>query len=395
MKFSIKTAKKIIMWMMTISLTIFDMVTDILLAMDYFKSGKHYWWFALTLTFFLLSLIPLLGLLLYALYYYIIHDRPYGYKFDSFEYLSQYFYFWKQFECVAESGPQLILQLYIMSKSSMDDYETISEIKVENASRNTTLLSQDMPRLTWMYTIDTSTQTTMTNSPEISLDINQAFTLMLQILVIISALFSMSWSSTTLKRVDDREQNENSTILDYILDLLWNILCISSRVIALALFASVHSYWCAGLISGQVAMFSLLFSIMLLHSKWYIDNNRFNARRSFNKLISVLLIIILGTNSVFNIFVPAEYYYRLPFTLYASYWILMMMENTFFVIIWYSATIELDVWYHGIAVIYVIVAYILSFFVKLFHALIRPFNYDNIHDRFRYKKLKFFTKWEC
>ncbi len=70
---SIKEAvvKYQILLIITIGLTIFDMVSDIILALDYASTGEDGWWFALTLTFFLLPIIPLFFLLLITVTLYI------------------------------------------------------------------------------------------------------------------------------------------------------------------------------------------------------------------------------------------------------------------------------------------------------------------------------------
>ncbi len=183
-----------------------------------------------------------------------------------------------------------------------------------------------------------------------------------------------------MKRVDDKKEGEDSNLLDYFLELIWNILCISSRVIVLALFASVQRYWFAGLISCQVVLFSILFFFKFIHSEWF----KSRITDKIDNFLHLLLIIILGTNSVFNIFLPAEYYDRMPYLLYAFYWLLMMIENTVFITIWYTSSAGLGLWYHNPALAYVIIAYFLSFILKTFHTWIKDYN-----------KNEDIRKWEC
>ena len=293
---------------------------------------------------------------------------------DTNEDMAKYFQLWKQFECVAESGPQLILQLYILAVSSMD-HGTNREMDLANTTIiNITNMPEDFTTSSeWNSTNATNNISIQATTEAINgiSSVDEAFTLLLQILVIISALFSLSRSSVTLKRVDDKEEGEDSTLLDYFLELIWNILCISSRVIALALFASVQRYWFAGVVTFQVVVLSLVFGLRLSEE---LDD-------CFETFLFILLSITLGTNSVFNIFLPAEYYDRMPYLLY---WLLMMIENTVFITIWYTSTAGLGLWYHDPAIAYVIIAYFLSFILKTFHSCIKDYN-----------KNEDIRKWKC
>ncbi len=305
--------------------------------------------------------------------------------------MAKYFHLWKQFECVAESGPQLILQFYILAISS-DDRNIPNYV---GDVENTTLIYNTVPgnfntSLQWTSvnpTFNVSVQLT-TNEPTGINNIDKTFTLVLQILVIISALFSLSWSSVTLKRDDDKQQEENTTLIDYFLELMWNIMCISSRVIALALFASVQRYWFAGLISCQVVLFFILFFFKLIRSERF----KIHTTDKFDFFLHLLLIIILGTNSVFNIFLPVRYYDRMPLWFFVNYWLLMMIENTVIITIWYTTTSGTGLWYHEYAISYVIIAYVLSFILKIFQASMRDYNHvgDDVKGKMKHIKL-----WDC
>ncbi len=110
---------KIVAAVFTIVLTGFDMGSDLLLAVNYASTGKDDWWFGLTLTFFI---VPILLLLLIILM-----------TGDNMKNFKELFPYWKQFECTVESGPQLILQLYIMC---LPNIETTGN---QNAESNTTM----------------------------------------------------------------------------------------------------------------------------------------------------------------------------------------------------------------------------------------------------------------
>ena len=394
--------KTIVQVVITISLTIFDMVSDIILAVDYYKTGMDNWWFALTLLFFLLPLLPLILLLLMTFIGIIKlwtdrdpHPVSQGNAANEAKLhlkdIAPFYQLWKQFECVAASGPQLILQLYILALSIMGDTGSDRVTNLKNTTRISTNEVWDTTMLIdhGAYTTHGTFSLQTTEAKEKVTNINEKLTFVLQILVIISALLSMSWSSMNTRRVDEELVLENSGVVmfsedfmlqDYILEMIWNMLCISSRIIVLALFASVQTYWFAGLISGQVVLFSSLFLCTILlhagiHSKLYV-------------FASILLSILLGINTIFNIFLPAKVYdIRLPYLLYAVYWIIMMVENTILITIWYHSTNELEMWYHVPAIVYVVIAYILSFILNTFHTSMKDYNYPTLGVRI--------SHWEC
>ena len=174
-------------------------------------------------------------------------------------------------------------------------------------------------------------------------------------------MLSISWSAVTLKRANDEEDQGYFKLIDYMLELIWNILCISSRVIALALFATVQTHWFAGL-------FAMIILFALPHTSSIGD---VNDRGETDYCVYISLVILFASNSVFNIFLPSMYFtYHLPYLAYAVYWLLMMVENTVFITIWYISVNGQDLWYHTPAIVYVIVAYLLSFIVKTFYASI-------------------------
>ncbi len=125
--------------LITVGLTIFDMGSDIMLAMDYYYTGE-YWWFALTFTVFALPVVVLALIELFMLW-----DED---GFDAYLLKS-----WKVFECMAESGPQLILQLYIMALPS-------GNIVQGEQDTNSTVISNTTTQM-YSFTYET---TTMNNS---------------------------------------------------------------------------------------------------------------------------------------------------------------------------------------------------------------------------------------
>ncbi len=111
-------------------LTLFDVVSDLVLAVNYFRNG-NYWWGGLTLAFFSVPFI--IGVILVCDEICKRGCKSCLDRTDLDDELDQIrneevffrWILWKGVaECVLESGPQLILQLYIMAlpaESSMPD----------------------------------------------------------------------------------------------------------------------------------------------------------------------------------------------------------------------------------------------------------------------------------
>ena len=52
---------------------------------------------------------------------------------------------------------------------------------------------------------------------------------------------------------------------------------------------------------------------------------------------------------------------------YVFYWFVTMIQNTILISIWFAATVDAQLWYRIPAIMYVIVAYLVSFIVKTVH----------------------------
>ena len=207
--------------------------------------------------------------------------------------------------------------------------------------------------------------TTLTHSSDENNNGYEALTFILQVLVIISALLSISWTPVTLKRMDAEHVGKTFTLTDYIFELMWNMLCISSRVIALALFASSdQSFWL-----GPLFIFhQILFWIFMTCTQ-----------TSYGYEHQQIVVILVAIYSFFNIYLPKTYYDHILYFRHTMYWIIMMIENTILITVWYTSIDGLNLWYHVPAIIYVIVSYLLSFIVKTFHFAIQGTNkVDNI-----------------
>lgn len=94
----------------SIVLTIPDIVTDIMLAIDYCSNGETQW---CLLTFVFISPpLLLLFVLSVSCCWLCVEKQLNG---DNLLETGKFFKAWKAFEAVVESGPQLVLQLYIVT----------------------------------------------------------------------------------------------------------------------------------------------------------------------------------------------------------------------------------------------------------------------------------------
>ena len=80
---------------------------------------------------------------------------------------------------------------------------------------------------------------------------------------VISSLLVISSGAVTFNKTFNNLEDSSFTARDYILAMLWNILAISSRVIALALFASQYRYWFAGVVIVQCLLWAAAAFIIL------------------------------------------------------------------------------------------------------------------------------------
>ncbi len=180
----------------------------------------------------------------------------------------------------------------------------------------------------------------------------------LEILVLILSLLSISWGATAFKAMYDSEGGKPFTTLDYILEMAWNILAISCRVITLALFASQYRYWFAGVVVVQCVLW--IGAIMCIE------------REEISDCSGNIMRITLGIGCTFNVILVGGQ--KSWYVFYSIYWFVTMIQNAILIYIWIAATADTQLWYRMPAIIYVFVAYFVSFIIKIIHTNIRKDN---------------------
>ena len=137
-----------------------------------------------------------------------------------------------------------------------------------------------------------------------------------------------------------------------VVDMVWNILSVSPRVITLALFASyeVHWFWYIG---GTHV-------VVMTGVSYFV--NRDNERRY------VSLSTLIGFGCLFNFCSLAQQEIR--FRVYLLYWLIMFTENIVMISLWYHWSSYFDLWYHDIVLVFVIVMHLLSLVVECLHAYV-------------------------
>ena len=139
-----------------------------------------------------------------------------------------------------------------------------------------------------------------------------------------------------------------------VVDMVWNVLVISPRVVALALFASHQLHWFWGLVGAQVFITT---TASLAYERLSESKEDF--------IIDIFYSFYIGVGMIFNVIWVFDL--NLYFYVYLLYWLLMFAENTVMIALWYSWSEGLGFWYHNAAIIGVIGTYVFSLVVKAAH----------------------------
>ena len=148
---------------------------------------------------------------------------------------------------------------------------------------------------------------------------------MLQITVITTSLLSFSWGAVCYKFDNEHEkfakhiqqERKDLKLRNYVLDMTWNVIAISARVLALALFASQFLPIAIGLIVAQIIVFSL--------AELYKDSGvRDLGHQLIDRLVTLVLVLMLAMSSVLNILLTdifgQDVSWMRSYRFYSRYW---------------------------------------------------------------------------
>ena len=177
----------------------------------------------------------------------------------------------------------------------------------------------------------------------------------MRIASIVTSLISLRNGFSTWRSFLAEEEIWEWTWKDTAADILWNITSISPRVIILALFASYEPYWFWGLIITQIVIISVLIFALVIARK--IEPR--------NPLYHLFMACFTGIGRVFNMFFAHPI--TIPFGAYLWYWLLMFIETTVMILLWYQWSSVLGLWYHEFAVSCLMMAPLLPLIIKSLH----------------------------
>ena len=138
--------------------------------------------------------------------------------------------------------------------------------------------------------------------------------------------------------------------------MVWNLLSVSPRVIGLALFASYQLYWFWGLVIAQVITAFILIIVVRYPKDGFDDAMDF---------LGTLLSCFFNSLGLIFTMISIE---SVAFPVYLLYWVVMLIENTVMISLWHQWSDELGFWYHNLALLYVIIAYVVSLIIKSVHS---------------------------
>ncbi len=150
-------------------------------------------------------------------------------------------------------------------------------------------------------------------------------------------------------------------LLDFVIELIWNILCISSRIIALSLFATIYRYWFAGIVIVHI----IVIFLATLRKDFHENKQQHNTDSEEVCITAVVYSLGLGIGYLFNVLLVRRAFRSYVF--YMCYWLVLMVETIILITVWYFETKGEGLWYHEASIACIIPAYFISFVIKTLH----------------------------
>ncbi len=298
-----------------------------------------------------------------------------------------------------ESGPQLVLQIYIFvvirAANGNNNKEGLTDNEQTALSDTSTTIVKGNN-----YNASMSRKLESNNSHVDDVTHSKAADWLLLVTMVTSLLSISSGAVSTTIQVTDfsniKRYKKRLMFCGGVLLILWNMLCISSRVLAMALFAAQRDYkyylivvviarifitagmykscvtftddnqretkfdqWQAKTLDQMLEMLDKSDQEEVLTENQIREETISERRkREANAFIFKSICIL---SSVFNILpIGCRYFIRW----YVLYWASMMLENGAFAFVWYNTCVDLhdmtSVWYRRQVLTYLILSYIFS-----------------------------------
>ncbi|XP_022237502.1 XK-related protein 4-like [Limulus polyphemus] len=162
-------------------------------------------------------------------------------------------------------------------------------------------------------------------------------TVCLQVASVSSSLFDLSWTLAFYQRALRRSvaNKKNMTRTGTALQFIWRFCTIGARVFALALFASQYKLWLVPVCVGHWG----IMTVWIMHQQTHFCDSETGEQRQceeylFNMVIgAIYLICFLNVKDE-----PTRYKVT-------AYYVIVFLENVTFTVLWYMRT-EPTVWYH-------------------------------------------------
>ncbi len=185
------------------------------------------------------------------------------------------------------------------------------------------------------------------------------FAVIKQIFSITTSLLSLSWGFVTWKKfiLELNTKAKQLSVKNMAVDMIWNVLAISSRVLVLALFAGHEPIWFCGLVATQI--FTITIMACCLTKKTAQNTEVLIIKccccsTTFDEAAFCCWRTLAVLASCFMVFHWFPAVQNIHFFLYLMYWLCMFVENIFLASLWFHWSTGLGLWYHEAAIAYII-----------------------------------------
>ncbi len=183
--------------------------------------------------------------------------------------------------------------------------------------------------------------------------------MILQIFVVFSSFLSLSYGFIAVAEAEIEywKTGEVLSLKDKAVEFVWNALTIGPRVVALGLLAGLEPTMFTALLVMQCVVIPVGYGVYACKCA----DVEPDAKEQWAIIKRVLAIAFCGVMTLFNVF---RYWSFVP-QVYIPYWVIMCLENVWIMVAWYKRTSEEGLWYHDVAISFVISAYTIALIIRL------------------------------